>query len=44
MAPVIAVLVVLGFYPKPVLNVINPTTETIMIHAGVTDPIAKVAK
>lgn len=43
-APVIAVLVVLGFYPKPVLSVINTTTQTIMTHAGVSDPIAKVAK
>lgn len=43
-APVIAVLVVLGFYPKPVLNVINPTTQTIMTHVGVSDPIAKVRK
>jgi NADH-quinone oxidoreductase subunit M len=43
-APVILVLVFLGFYPKPVLSVINPTTETVMTHAGVSDPIAKVAK
>ena len=43
-APVIAVLVVLGFYPKPVLNVINATTQTVMTHAGVVDPVAKVAK
>ncbi len=43
-APVILVLVFLGFYPKPVLNVINPTTQTVMTHAGVSDPIAKVAK
>jgi NADH-quinone oxidoreductase subunit M len=43
-APVIAVLVVLGFYPKPVLNVINPTSQTVMTHAGVSDPVAKVAK
>jgi NADH-quinone oxidoreductase subunit M len=43
-APVIVVLVVLGFYPKPVLSVINTTTQTIMTHAGVSDPIAKVAK
>ncbi len=43
-APVIAVLVVLGFYPKPVLNVINTTTQTVMTHAGVVDPVAKVAK
>ena len=43
-APVILVLVFLGFYPKPVLNTINPTTQTVMTHAGVSDPIAKVAK
>ena len=43
-APVILVLVFLGFYPKPVLSVINPTTQTVMTHAGVSDPIAKVAK
>ena len=43
-APVIVVLVVLGFYPKPVLSVINPTTQTVMTNAGVSDPIAKVAK
>ena len=43
-APVILVLVFLGFYPKPVLSVINPTTQTVMTHAGVSDPIAKVTK
>jgi NADH-quinone oxidoreductase subunit M len=43
-APVIAVLVLLGFYPKPALEVINPTTKTVMINAGVSDPVAKVAK
>jgi len=43
-APVILVLVFLGFYPKPVLSTINPTTQTVMTHAGVSDPIAKVAK
>jgi len=43
-APVIAVLVVLGFYPKPALEVINPTTQTIMTNAGVSDPVAKVVK
>ena len=43
-APVILLLVLLGFYPKPVLNVINTTTQTVMTHAGVSDPVAKVAK
>ena len=43
-APVIAILVVLGFFPKPVLHVINPTTAAVMEHAGATDPIAKAGK
>jgi HK97 family phage major capsid protein len=43
-APVIAILVLLGFYPKPALEVINPTTQTIMTNVGVSDPIAKVVK
>ena len=43
-APVIAILVLLGFYPKPALEVINPTTQTIMTSAGVSDPVAKVVK
>ena len=43
-APVILVLVFLGFYPKPVLETINTTTDTIMVQLGVSDPIAKVAK
>ena len=43
-APVILVLVFLGFYPKPVLETINTTTDTIMVQLCVSDPIAKVAK
>ncbi len=37
MAPLIAALVFLGFYPKPVLDVINPGTETTMSYIGVSD-------
>ncbi len=37
-APVIAALVFLGFYPKPALTVINPMTSTVMAQASVTDP------
>jgi NADH-quinone oxidoreductase subunit M len=43
-APVILVLIILGFYPKPVLETVNMTTDTVMVHLGVSDPIAKVAK
>jgi NADH-quinone oxidoreductase subunit M len=37
-APVIAILIVLGFYPKPILDVINPTVTHTMQVVGVTDP------
>jgi NADH-quinone oxidoreductase subunit M len=37
-APLIAMLLVLGFYPKPVLDVINPAVARTMQHTNVTDP------
>ncbi len=37
-APVIAALVILGFYPKPSLHVINPSTTSVMAQMNVTDP------
>ena len=43
-APVIAIIVVMGFYPKPVLDFINPTSEKIVTNAGFTDPVAEVNK
>jgi NADH-quinone oxidoreductase subunit M len=43
-APVILVIVVMGFYPKPVLDLINPTAEKVVTKAGFTDPAAKVGK
>ena len=43
-APVIAIIVVMGFYPKPVLDLINPTSEKIVANAGFTDPVAEVNK
>jgi NADH-quinone oxidoreductase subunit M len=44
LAPVIALIVLLGFYPKPVLDVINPTSGVVMQHAGVVDPVVKAGK
>lgn len=41
-SPVILVIVLMGFYPKPVLDLINPTAEKIVIDAGYSDPVAKV--
>jgi len=43
-APVILVIVLMGFYPKPVLDLINPTSEQVVTNAGFTDPVAKVGK
>jgi NADH-quinone oxidoreductase subunit M len=36
--PLIALIVFLGVYPKPVLDVINPTAAQTMIESGQTDP------
>jgi len=43
-SPVILIIVVMGFYPKPVLDLINPTAEKVVVNAGFTDPIAKMGK
>jgi NADH-quinone oxidoreductase subunit M len=37
-APVIAGLIFFGFYPKPMLNVVNPTTTSILSHSSIVDP------
>ena len=37
-APVIAVIIALGFYPQPLLKVINPVSAHVMQSAGFTDP------
>ncbi|WP_030526716.1 NADH-quinone oxidoreductase subunit M [Phycicoccus jejuensis] len=39
-APIIASFVVLGFYPKPVLDIINPAVDKTLQIVGVTDPAA----
>jgi len=43
-APVILVIVLMGFYPKPVLDVINPISAQVVTNAGFTDPLAQVSK
>ena len=43
-APVVAILVFLGFYPKPILSVANTTSSTVMTHMQVSDPVAKAGK
>jgi len=42
--PVILVIVIMGFYPKPVLDLINPISEQVVTNAGFSDPAAKVGK
>jgi NADH-quinone oxidoreductase subunit M len=37
-APVIAVIIVLGFYPSPLLKVINPASAHVIAQMGFTDP------
>jgi NADH-quinone oxidoreductase subunit M len=37
-APLIAVIIALGFFPKPVLDIINPSVQRTVKQVGVTDP------
>jgi NADH-quinone oxidoreductase subunit M len=38
LAPILVALVLFGFYPAPLLDVINPATTTILENVGVHDP------
>lgn len=37
-APLIAAFLVLGFYPKPALDLLNPAVKATLQHVGVSDP------
>ena len=37
-SPVIAIIIALGFYPSPLLNIINPASAHVIESAGFTDP------
>ncbi len=41
--PLLALIFVLGFYPKPALDVINPMVHGVLEHVGKTDPQPTVA-
>jgi NADH-quinone oxidoreductase subunit M len=43
LAPLLALIVVLGFFPKPALDVLNPTVTSLLDHVGVSDPEPTVA-
>jgi NADH-quinone oxidoreductase subunit M len=38
LAPLLVLIVVLGFFPQPLLDVINPSVENTMSEVGTTDP------
>jgi len=42
-APLVALIVGLGFYPQPLLDAINPAVEQTLTHVGKEDPAPKVA-
>jgi NADH-quinone oxidoreductase subunit M len=43
-APLLVLIVLLGFFPKPALDAINPTVTSILHHVHVTDPAPTIAK
>ena len=38
LTPLVVLILLLGVYPKPVLDVINPTATQIVLDSGHTDP------
>jgi NADH-quinone oxidoreductase subunit M len=42
MAPLVLMILLLGFFPKPMLSIIEPSTQAMMQHVGVTDPQPRV--
>ncbi|MFL6056922.1 MAG: NADH-quinone oxidoreductase subunit M [Actinoallomurus sp.] len=43
-APIIAIIVALGFYPKPVLDVINPSVKQTLVQVHQQDPKPTIAE
>jgi NADH-quinone oxidoreductase subunit M len=37
--PLIALIIVLGVYPKPVIDIINPAVHSTLVQAHSTDPV-----
>ena len=38
LAPLVALIVALGFFPKPLTDIINPAVASTLQHVGATDP------
>jgi len=43
LAPIAAIVIVLGFFPSPLLNVINPAVDRTMVSTGSTTPAPTIA-
>jgi len=43
LAPLLLLIVVLGFFPKPALDAVNPTVDRLLQQVGVSDPQPTVA-
>jgi NADH-quinone oxidoreductase subunit M len=43
LAPLLVLILFLGFYPKPALDVLTPTVDSVLQHVGVSDPTPTVA-
>jgi NADH-quinone oxidoreductase subunit M len=43
LAPLVALIIALGFFPKPALDVLNPTVNNLMQQVGKQDPTPRVA-
>jgi NADH-quinone oxidoreductase subunit M len=43
MAPLVVLILLLGVFPKPMLSIIEPSTQATMQHVGVTDPAPRVS-
>src|SRR5918994_62548 len=43
MAPLVLLILLLGVFPKPMLSIIEPSTQATMQHVGVTDPEPRVS-
>ncbi len=39
--PLVVLIILLGVYPQPVLDVINPTAERTMVDVGLHRPAAR---
>jgi NADH-quinone oxidoreductase subunit M len=39
LTPLVALIIVLGFFPGPVLDVINPSVAATMTEVGLADPV-----